>query len=148
MPSTRQSLEIVSGLYSEKWGSKSSLNEWTLPCHRAFSCARPRLPFLFTFYIGDVIVRVKYYWLFRLKITWGLNVNIVWHVSMNFTDTIWIFLSGCCDCVWACGLLKKTCKQNWGFRIWRETLSNKRNIYWINECLLSDNIWRSSKVSD
>ena len=39
--------------------------------------------FLFTFYIDDVIVRLKYYRSFRLKTTWGLNMNIVWHVSLR-----------------------------------------------------------------
>ena len=91
LPLDVKSLEIVSGVYSEKWGSKSSLNGWALKCQSFFICPTERVPFLFIFYIDDVIVRLKYYRLFRLKTTWGLNMNIVWHVSMNFTDTIMIF---------------------------------------------------------
>ena len=49
------------------------------------------VPYLFTFYIDNVIVQLKYYRLFRPKTTWWLNINIAWHVPMNFTDRILIF---------------------------------------------------------
>ena len=146
MPSTRcqKSLEIVSGLYSEKWGSKSSLTEWTLPCHRAFSCVRPReylscLPFILTTLLSGWNYR-----LCRLKTTWGLNINIVWHVSMNFTDTIWIIFLPVLTVFEPVDCWRKRANKTEIFG-YKETLSNKRNIYWINECLLSANIWSSSK---
>ena len=140
MPSTRcqQSLEIVSGLYSDKWGSKSCLNEWTLLCHRAFSCARPeRVPFLFTFYIDNVIVRLKYYRLFRLKTTWGLNINMAWHVSVNFTDTIWIFFV----CLLWLRLSQWITEEN--LRTKQRFLEIKRDIIEQKEHLL--NKWMSSE---
>ena len=117
VPSTRcQSLEIVSGLYSEKWGSKTSLNEWTLQCLRAFSYARPRARLSCLPYIDNNVVRLKYYWLLWLKTTWGLIITIIWHVSTNFTDTILIFCLPLVTAFEPVDYWRKR-EQNWGFWI-------------------------------
>ena len=76
-------------LFWREWESKTT--QWVDPTvsQRFFMRATERVRFSFTFYIDDVIVRLKYYCLLWLKTTRSLIIYIVWHVSTNFTDTIW-----------------------------------------------------------
>ena len=64
MPSTRcqQSLEIVLAYILKNEGVRAV--GMSGPCR-----VTERVPFLFTFYIDNDIVRLKYYRLFRLKTT-------------------------------------------------------------------------------
>ena len=125
MASTRcqQSSEIVSGLCSEKWESKTTLNEWTLQCPRAFSCARLRarlscLPFILTTLLSG----------------W----NIIYYNSTNFTDTIGFLVC----LLWLRMSLWITEQNAWTKR---RFLDMKRDFIKQNKHLLSK--WMSSECN-
>ena len=83
-----QSLGIVSGFYSEKWGRYSTFKEWLvdISIHQPCAWSGTRISG-FSFPIDEAFVRLKYYWLFMTRTTGGLILNIVWHVSTNFYCT-------------------------------------------------------------
>jgi hypothetical protein len=111
-----QSLGIVSGFYSKKWGRNTTFNERPVEISRDVSCAIPRARLsCFSFSIDEAIVQLKYDRLFMTKTTWGLIVNIVWHVSTNFYGTFLIFRLPAVTALCANGLLNKTHQQTWGF---------------------------------
>ena len=94
-----QSLGIVSGFYSEKWGKYSTFNQWPVEISIHQPCALGIRLSCFSFPIDEAFARLKY-WLCMTKTTGGLILNIVCHVSTNFYGTFLIFhLSAFCQSI-------------------------------------------------
>ena len=144
MPSTRcqQSLEIVSGLYSYEWGSKTSLNEWNLTWRSVFSGACAFLVYLLYWQRYCLVEILSFRLKNNMRIEYKHRLTCFYELyGYNLDFFVWFFWLSL-SLYW-----RKRANKTEVFG-YKETSSNKRNIYWVNEGLLIATIWRSSKVRE
>ena len=82
------------------------------------------------------------------KTPWGSILNNVYHVSVDIMELIWKKVWRFDDWIFGFFLVAKRDEQNGAISPTQRIFQEKRNICYLTESLLIENIWSSSKAND